>query len=597
MKITLRSYQQVVFDKVIAHFKSKNGAEPAIVDMSVGSGKTALAAFLAKNSADKGGRVMLIARQGELVQQDGEFAENMGMAVSYYSSSLGAKSVRNSTIMGTEGTIVRALDSAFKEWSPDLILWDEAHQGDYEREESMFMRIMSHFQTINPKARILGLTGSPFRGTDSMIGDFWRSCLATVSTDYLINDGWLVQPHFGWPEHISDSFDFSQLEQESGGFEFTDEQMDKLRDGDPTKTERIMAEVVHRTADDLGVLIFAQTKKHCLEVAGALPPGSWAIITDETPDKERASSLAKAKTGEIKYMINVAVLTTGVDCPFWQSIVYLRPVGSLVLLIQSIGRILRLLIDAGIDMGALDREGRLAEIAASRKPFARVYDYAGVMDRLGHLYEDPLLAQAQLEKSKREGSVIYCPCCNVENSDKARRCIGVDHKGVRCDHFWLSQDCRKCGAKNDVTARDCRVCGEQLIDPNAKLLHKAYTDSELSPVAKMEMEPTKNGGMLVRYILDTEKPDHGWPVEFFNPAGSPTAKRVWYNNFVKSHVRASKCQSQIYGMRTVAAILKMKAMFNIPTHIAYRINDKGKFVIGRRRFNDGITSNEKGDLE
>jgi superfamily II DNA or RNA helicase len=597
MEISLRDYQQEVFDKVIAHFRSPKGSEPAFVDMSVGSGKTALAAFLAHHSASKGGRVMLIARQGELVQQDGEFAESIGVKVSYYSSSLGAKSVRHNTIMGTEGTIVRSLDGAFKEWSPDLILWDEAHQGDYEREESMFMRIMSHFQMINPKARILGLTGSPLRGTDSMIGDFWRHCLASVSTEFLIGDGWLVQPHFGWPEHISDSFDFSQLEQEYGGLEFTDAQMDKLRDGDPTKTERIMAEVVHRTAEDLGVLIFAQTKKHCLEIAGALPPCSWAIITDETPDKERAESIAGARSGAIKYTINVAVLTTGVDVPYWQSIVYLRPVGSLVLLIQSIGRVLRLLIESGADMNELDRAGRLNEIAASRKPFARVYDYAGVMDRLGHLYENPLLAQAQLEKSKREGSVIYCPVCNVENSDKARRCIGVDHKGVRCDHFWTAQDCRKCGAKNDVTARDCRVCGEQLIDPNAKLLHKAYTDSELVQVTKMEIEPTKNGGLIIKYELEGDRPEHGWPVEFYSPAGSPTAKRVWYNNFVKSHVRTSKAQSAIYGMRTVSAILKMKAMFDKPSHIAYRLNDKGKYVIGRRRFNDGMTTNEKGEKE
>lgn len=348
-----------------------------------------------------------------------------------------------------------------------------------------------------------------------------------------------------------------------------------------------MAEVVQRTASDLGVLIFAQTKKHCLEIAGALPPGSWAIITDDTPDQERSDSLAKAQTGEIKYMINVSVLGVGVNVPYWQSIVYLRPVGSLVLLIQSIGRILRLLIDDSIDMNALDVDQRIAEIAASIKPFGRVYDYAGVMDRLGHLYENPMLAQAQFERSKREGSTIVCPRCNCENSDKARRCIGVDSKGVRCDHFWIKQDCRKCGAPNDVTARDCRVCGEQLIDPNAKLLHKAYSDSELVPLRDMQMEPTKNGGLLVRYLLNMEEPEHGWPVEFYAPGGSPTAKRVWYNQFVKTHVRAAAWQSKVYNMNT-AGILKMKAMFDKPSHIAYRINEKGKFVIGRKRFKDGL---------
>lgn len=587
MGIKLREYQEEVFAKVVAHFRSKDGHLPAVVDMSVGSGKTALAAFLAKHSADKGGRVMILARQGELVQQDGEFAEMIGVKVSYYSASLGAKSVRHNVIAGTEGTVARQLDKAFKSWLPDLVLVDECHQADHEDENTMMMRIMLHFQVLNPKVRILGLTGSPFRGTETIIGDFWSKCLACVPTEFLVGEGWLVPVHFGWPEHDEDSFDFAKLEQENGGLEFTDEQMDRFRAGDPTKTERIMAEVVQRTAGDLGVLIFAQTKKHCLEIAGALPPGSWAIITDDTPDKERAESLAAAKTGAIKYTINVSVLTTGVDVPYWQSIVYLRPVGSLVLLIQSIGRILRLLIDESIDMNALDVEQRIAEIAASIKPFGRVYDYAGVMDRLGHLYENPMLAQAQFERSKREGSTVVCPRCNCENSDKARRCIGVDSKGVRCDHFWIKQDCRKCGAPNDVTARDCRVCGEQLIDPNQKLLHKAYSDSELVPLRDMQMEPTKNGGLLVRYLLNMEEPEHGWPVEFYAPGGSPTAKRVWYNQFVKTHVRAAAWQSKVYNMNT-PAILKMKAMFDKPSHIAYRINEKGKFVICRKRFKDGL---------
>lgn len=586
MEIKLREYQEEVFAKVVAHFRSKDGHLPAVVDMSVGSGKTALAAFLAKHSADKGGRVMILARQGELVQQDGEFTEMIGVKVSYYSASLGAKSVRHNVIAGTEGTVARQLDKAFKSWLPDLVLVDECHQADHEDENTMMMRIMLHFQVLNPKVRILGLTGSPFRGTETIIGDFWSKCLACVPTEFLVGEGWLVPVHFGWPEHDEDSFDFAKLEQENGGLEFTDEQMDRFRAGDPTKTERIMAEVVQRTASDLGVLIFAQTKKHCLEIAGALPPGSWAVITDDTPDKERAESLAAAKTGAIKYTINVSVLTTGVDVPYWQSIVYLRPVGSLVLLIQSIGRILRLLVDESIDMNALDVEQRIAEIAASIKPFGRVYDYAGVMDRLGHLYENPMLAQAQFERSKREGSTIVCPRCNCENSDKARRCIGVDSKGVRCDFFWLKKDCRSCGSHNDVTSRDCRVCGEQLIDPNEKLLHKAYTDDEMVPLIDMQIEPTKNGGLLVRYVLDAEKPDHGWPVEFYSPGGSPTAKRVFYNQFVKVHINSASWQSKVYNM-TVPAILKMKAMFDKPTHVAYRINPKGKFVIGRKRFSGG----------
>lgn len=589
MQPTLRNYQQGVFDACVEHFKSPQGAQPAFIDCSVGAGKTAIAAFLSKHVASKGGRVLVLARQSELVQQDGAFIERVGVSVSYFSAGLGSKATTHNVIAATEGTICRALDTAFKHWMPDLIILDECHQLAHDDAETMMMRTILHFKRINPKCRVLGMTGSPFRDNETIIGDFWKKCLAEISTELLIEDGWLVRPQFGFADDEENEFHFDE-----DAADWSEEQLDHFRAGDPTKTQRIVAEVVTKTQDMLGVLFCCQSKKHMQEVADALPPGTWAIVTDDTPDRE--GILEKCRTGEIKYCVQLALLTTGVDVSRWQVIVYLRPVGSLVLLIQSLGRVLRLHVDESIDMGALTAEGRKLEIAASDKPGALVMDYAGVMDRLGPLYENPLLAQAQYERAKREGSTIECPRCGCENSGKARRCIGTDHRGVRCDHFWIKQDCRSCGAHNDVTARDCRMCGEQLLDPNAKLLHKAYTDSEMVPVERMDLEPTKNGGLLVRFILEGEKPDHGWPVEFYHPAGSPTAHRVWYNQFVKVHV-ASSWASKIYPVKSVAGLMKMKAMFDVPTHIAYRINEKGKFVIGRRRFRSGRTTDAKGKEE
>lgn len=48
-------YQEEVFGKTVDYFRSKDGAIPAFLDVTVGGGKTALAAFLAKHVASKGG--------------------------------------------------------------------------------------------------------------------------------------------------------------------------------------------------------------------------------------------------------------------------------------------------------------------------------------------------------------------------------------------------------------------------------------------------------------------------------------------------------------------------------------------------------------
>ena len=56
-------------------------------------------------------------------------------------------------------------------------------------------------------------------------------------------------------------------------------------------------------------------------------------------------------------------------------------------------------------------------------------------------------------------------------------------KGARCEHRWAVKECPECLHENDITARDCESCGEELINPNDKL-------KEQFP--QNESRPTKN---------------------------------------------------------------------------------------------------------
>lgn len=580
MKPTLREYQIPVYDAVIDHFKSEKGHEPGIINCSVGAGKTAIAAFISQNTVLKGGKVLILARQSDLILQDGRFVERLGIKCSYYSAGLGAKRLTHNVVAATEGTIARALTGDFAKWSPDLIIVDEAHQVPIENPDTMMMRVLLHFMGKNKKCRVLGMTGSPFRNNEPIVGDFWKKCLAEISTEHLVHEGWLVHPIYGFPDQEEDSFKFDE-----DAAEWSEEQFDLFRAGDPTKSQRIVADVVSRTTDRLSILWCCQSKKHMREVASALPPDSWVLVDDDADNRE--GILERVRNGEIRHTVQLSILSTGVDISRWDVIVFLRPIGSLTLLIQSMGRTFRLHVDPSIDMDALTAEGRKEVIAASDKPNALILDYATVFERLGPLFESQFLADAEYERAKREGSTILCPSCSTENSDKARRCKGVDHKGERCDHFWIKQDCKHCGAHNDVTAQECRICKEQLRDPNEKLLGKSYTDDELVPVERMDIEPTKNGGLMFRYILQGDKPEHGWPVEFFNPEGSETARRVFYNQILKVHVPSPSYRNRLYKMKT-SGIIGLKGAIQTPSHIAYRINQKGKHVVGRKKFKNYI---------
>ena len=63
-----------------------------------------------------------------------------------------------------------------------------------------------------------------------------------------------------------------------------------------------------------------------------------AVITADTPGKERAEILEKFEDGVINALCNVAVLTEGWDAPRTDCIALLRPTKSLGLYVQICGR-------------------------------------------------------------------------------------------------------------------------------------------------------------------------------------------------------------------------------------------------------------------
>lgn len=591
---------------------------PLVVNGSVSSGKSVMIAELAKAVKDaaalnnKACKVLVLQRQGELADQNAEAGWQIGLQNSAYSASLGRKSVHYDVVFATEGTCARALEKEFATWVPNLILVDECHMLNFLESSTQFATILLHFYALNPSLRVIGYTGSPFRDIESIIGEYWRG-FATIepgeegypeggvgngiiTTEFMIAEGWVVPPMFGWPDHEEDdSYDFSGLKTNNGSWEFNEAELD-MATSDIDKLVRIMVEVVHRSEGRKATLIFGATHKHIKQIKAVLiglgvHSNDVGIITESTGKKERKDILERAKRGKCKYTLNVGVLTTGVNVPMWDTLVYLRPIGSLVLLIQSIGRVLRLLLEEGgpgmLEMDAMTAEERLALIAASPKPNALILDYGGVMDRLGSQYENPLLEQAQKEHATRKNELIECPACHEMNSMYARRCIGVSG-GHRCEYFFQSKQCPDCGTKNDIVARACRDCGRQLIDPNEALSGKHYTDAELTPVVSMTPAVGSGGRLNVNYVLSDGREVH----RFFYPnvGSSPQMKgvntKVWYNEFVKIHIPAGKFRDAAYRM-TAAQAVKSWAMFNMPTHISARYNEDSKrWTIGRVKFRE-----------
>lgn len=590
-------YQLPAHIATIEHCKAS--AEPAFHNMSVGAGKTINIGFMCQHVTAKGGKVLVLARQGELIQQNSDDAWAIGVKNSIFSASLNKFSTTFDCVMGTEGTVSNHLLNAFSQWIPSLILIDECHMVDwqdvekcisvmksggdfYELDFTQYAKIIAHFMIKNPKLRVIGYTGSPYRGTDSIHGGYWKKQLSDVGTLRLISLGFLVPPVFGFgdDEHHYNLEEFKPVGGD-GAHDFTAKElaaMGRKLCKEKTMTEQIMDLVQREAKNRLGVLITCASKKHCEQVAECLPAGTWGIVTDDTSTKARKTILDKAKSGEIKYVIQISCLTTGVNVPRWDFLVILRRIGSLTLITQLVGRVLR----------HLKPEQQAAGLV---KNDALVWDFTDTFESLGTVYDDPVLTQALAQRSdSKRADMIECPKCATLNSKYARRCSGIHGNGDRCDHFWISRECKSCGAHNDTTAKECRVCQAVLIDPNTKLLNKAYTDADFKPVLRFRASPGKGDNIIVTYELDAEYSDDGVMKkevarEFFSPFSTqPHIKGMWYR-WLMQHAPMPDKKNKIIRPRTAAEIAAaINQHAEAPTHITHRINDKGYSVINRKKF-------------
>jgi DNA repair protein RadD len=583
----LRSeYQKPAHDATLEHIRQS--CEPAFHSMSVGAGKSINICFLAKHVVDVGGNCLVIARQGELIEQlvDDYFA--IGGKCSVYSASLGKRSAYYPCVMGTEGTVQRELTGAFKDKKYNVLIIDECHMIDWndvltDNPESQYGKIIKHFKTLNPKLRIIGYTGSPFRGTDSIKGAFWRCQLSDVGTYELVNLGYLVPPIFGFADDTH-QYDLSEFNKTDEHADYSAKEMSAMSrkvTKDISKTQLIVEELINRCADRLGVLITCASKKHCEQVAEFLPGGSWGIITDSTSTKERRQILKAAKSGEIKYTLQVGCLTTGVNVPYWDCCVILRRIGSLTLLIQLVGRVLRTLKQDQVDAGIIKND-------------ALILDYTDTFESMGDIFDHPITDMAQAAKAKFSGTPIECPKCESLNSQFAVRCIADDKTSDdgRCEHFFKSSMCFGCMTQNAPTAKNCRKCGAVMIDPSLALRNKAYTDADYKPVLSMTLEKTKTNALRVIYALNSIYSKNGvehqeFAREILQPFDQEQFKKAKWRKFITDHIQGNSFRTTIYRLRSIDEIIKAKAYFDAPTELTHRVNEKGFSIINRKKFRSG----------
>lgn len=369
--IILRPYQQAARDAIYSHLRTRDD-HPCVVIPTAG-GKTPLIASICRDAVEQwGGRVIVLAHVKELLQQAVDKLQAVcSVPVGVYSAGLGKRDKQQPIVVaGIQSVYQRAC-----EMGPfDLALIDEAHLIPPDG-EGMYRKFLAEAKIVNPNIRFIGLTATPFRlktGTICSADGILNHVCYEVGVRELIVNGFL-SPLIS--KGGLNAVDLSNVQVRAG--EYVAEQLEKACD----KEELIAAavdEILACTRDRKACLIFSAGVQHGSHVQAAIEERGHpcGFVTGETPDRERADLLGRFKAGELKYLCNVNVLTTGFDAPHIDCVALLRPTLSPGLYYQMVGRGFRLspgkanclVLDFG---GNVLRHGPVDKLAAAQDARAK----------------------------------------------------------------------------------------------------------------------------------------------------------------------------------------------------------------------------------
>jgi DNA repair protein RadD len=525
MKV-LRDYQKIAVAETWQALKAND--EPVLLMASVGAGKSLMMADILLTMQKLGKSALCIVHSADLVENNSETFNEQGGKSSIYSAALGKKDTNESVIFGTPQSILNGIikNGKISEIKFNLIIVDEAHSINYLVDNSSFMRILRHYKQRYPAMRLLGATGTDFRFRGcTIVGEkcLFRRRVGDITTNRLINDGYLIKPTFNIDEKYL--IDFSKVKIKNNGL-FDHKQLTEVINKNCRLTQLICMQIIHlmENQNRFGIFIFASTANHAREIVSYLPASQTALILGNTPQHERTDILSKARIGKIKYLVNIAIISVGVDVPAFDTIAYLRPTESLVLMVQTIGRVLRLSPSTG-------------------KSEALVLDFAGNIERHSH-WDDPILLDAIKQTiDKDKPLVIDCPQCLTMNTEHARRCVG-QFKEARCDYYFEFKECLnpECEAKNDIAARHCHACGQEIIDPNAKLSMERIkaVQIELKVLKAIYNITGPNRGFRLNciYLCMDMNGSQQKIYESYSPF-SDKSTNIFYGQFVRKHCNDS----------------------------------------------------------
>jgi len=345
MKYILRDYQKDAAERAVAFFRNEDARYNALEVLQTGSGKSLI---IAETAFMLNANVLVLCPSKEILEQNYEKMRSYGVECSMYSASVGKKIISKITF-ATIGSVKNATER-FKCF--DYIITDECHLCNPQK--GMYKNFFKKL-----KKKVLGLTATPYRLESEgdydfrtntykpkgsylkMITDYSRPIfnriIFNIDTRTLADKGFLYRPQY-WVV-TPQKWDVSRLKKNANGSDFSDYSVKWMQNVTDFKshTRNVVCRLLQTGRN--GILMFVRFIEDAEHYKRVIPNSS--VVTGDMSKKEREVLINKFKKGDIKCLINAAVLIQGFDYPALDTVVLAAPTMSLARYSQEVGRCVR----------------------------------------------------------------------------------------------------------------------------------------------------------------------------------------------------------------------------------------------------------------
>ncbi len=329
-------FQEEILDRLAAD-RSLHGRRRNLVVAATGTGKTVIAAFDYLREATRAGvrpRLLFIAHRRELLEQARETFRHV-LGDHSFGELLGDRETPQhwdyvfATIQSASTTIVPRLGAEHYRY----VVVDECHHLPARSYQELVTNLRPDL--------LLGLTATPERADGkSLLPDFDNHIAAELRLWHALDRQLLVPfEYFG----IADNTDLTRLRWARGGYAADD--LEGVYTGNDVRVDMIVTQLQRRVSDvsRIHALAFCVSVKHAEYMAEALTArGVPAIaVHGDSPAQVRDSARSRLERREVNVVCTCDLYNEGVDLPFVDVLLLLRPTASATVFMQQIGRGLR----------------------------------------------------------------------------------------------------------------------------------------------------------------------------------------------------------------------------------------------------------------